>query len=383
MAIPLQVLIIVSLLISFSTATFSESISSSSLSPCQSSQEMLHEERLPLSLFGPILADLGFHGFAAAAASISNSNVWRGPITVFAVTDPSLFTCASCSVSLLLHEHTVPGLYSFHYLSSLTFGTKIETLAPGRCLTITSTNNSSRIFIGGVEITHPDLFNNGLVAIHGLQGYVSHLSPFSCSVERMTSLSFFSPPPQVETFVMRQMLRDAMLRLRISGYTVLAIALRVKYAELVDFSSFTVFALDDLSVFTSGQSFVSDFRFHVVPNRLLLAEDLEQLPAGTVLTTMHSGHNLVVTTGGGGGPLIPMRINYVKVEMPNLLYNLKIAIHGISVPLQNVNQTAALELIQHGRQGFDEPVLNSQRSHQPSMNSRIHWTSEIDDHHGL
>ncbi|RYQ94666.1 hypothetical protein Ahy_B08g089608 [Arachis hypogaea] len=39
----------------------------------------------------------------------------------------------------------------------------------------------------GVEITQPDLFNNGMMVIHGLQGFIA---PFSCDVERMTSLSF-------------------------------------------------------------------------------------------------------------------------------------------------------------------------------------------------
>lgn len=131
----------------------------------------------------------------------------------------------------------------------LAFGTKIETLSPGRCITLTSdsvnrktsTTASAKVFLGGVEITQPDLFNNGMVVIHGLQGFIS---PFSCDVERMTSLSFpFHPDHHsgqhiqtsgsVQPAIMRLMLRDAMLRLRNNGFSILALAMKVKYAELV------------------------------------------------------------------------------------------------------------------------------------------------------
>ncbi|KAL6994097.1 hypothetical protein U1Q18_012202 [Sarracenia purpurea var. burkii] len=54
------------------------------------------------------------------------------------------------------------------------------------------------------------------------------------------------------------MLEDVMLRLRISGFSVLALALRVKHSELSDLRAMTVFALDDASIFDVGHSFVSD-----------------------------------------------------------------------------------------------------------------------------
>lgn len=62
-------------------------------------------------------------------------------------------------------------------------GTKIETLSPGRCITLTSdsvnrktsTTASAKVFIGGVEITQPDLFNNGMVVILFMAFKVSSL----------------------------------------------------------------------------------------------------------------------------------------------------------------------------------------------------------------
>lgn len=51
---------------------------------------------------------------------------------------------------------------------------------------------------------------------------------------------------------MRLMLNEAMLRLSGAGYGVVALALRVKYHELVPLQSMTVFALDDVSIFSGN-----------------------------------------------------------------------------------------------------------------------------------
>ncbi|KAI7983288.1 Fasciclin-like arabinogalactan protein 21 [Camellia lanceoleosa] len=292
-------------------------------------------------LLAPILANLGFQQLSsAAAASLSTPT----PATIFAPTDSSLLTCPSCSLPLLLQEHIISGLYTLPHLRSLPFGTKIETLAPRHCITITDDKISREVFVGGMEITMPDLYNDGYVVVHGIQGFVAHLSPLSCHIERMNSLSFPSPPPSTAVFsVMPQMLQDAMLRLRISGFSVLALALRVKYSELSALTAMTVFALDDSSIFTGGHSYVSDLRLHIVPNRRLMGADLESLAAATVLPTMEKGEKLVVTTASGGGPLAPMRINYAKITSFDLIYNLNIAVHAVSMPFTHVNQTDGVD----------------------------------------
>ncbi|XLT04559.1 hypothetical protein HN51_043359 [Arachis hypogaea] len=146
------------------------------------------------ALLPPILSHLGFHELATAAPSLSDSaasaaSAWlcsKFPETIFAPSDASLRTCFSFSFPNLLREHIVPGLFTIDYMRRLSFGTKIETLSPGRCITVTSdsvnrktsTTASAKVFFGGVEITQPDLFNNGMVVIHGLQGFIA---PFSCS----------------------------------------------------------------------------------------------------------------------------------------------------------------------------------------------------------
>ncbi|XP_049406031.1 uncharacterized protein LOC125869603 [Solanum stenotomum] len=306
-------------------------LQTSSLSPSPSP--------LPLAV---ILSNLGFNDLADASLNSSISTV-NFPLTIFAPTDSSLLTCPSCSIPLLLQEHSVLGLYSFHFLRSLAFGTKIETLAPTRCLTITpsrSGNSSKEVFVNGVEITKPDIYNNGFFIVHGIQGYVSHLSSISCRIESMTTLSFpFLPPPTAAFAATRLMLKDVMGRLRIGGYTLVALAMRVKYPELADLKSMTVFAMDDLSIFGIGigHEYVANLGFHIVPNRLLMASELAELAPNTELMTMDKEGKLVVTTAGGNGPLVPMRINYVKVKNYDLVYNKRIVVHGLSTPFPRIH----------------------------------------------
>ncbi|KAA8515105.1 hypothetical protein F0562_018108 [Nyssa sinensis] len=389
MAAPLQLIVLISIFISATiVATFDVPSTPPSLPP--SSPSLFQEQTYPSSPFGPILTDLGFQELAAASSSsLLTAIKWRGPTTIFAPSDSSLLTCPSCSVPLLLQEHAIPGLYPLQFLSTLAFGTKIETLASGRCITITSDTNATKIFVGGVQVTHPELYNDGLVVVHGIQGFISHLSPLSCSIERMVSLSFPPPPPLAAFFIMRTLLKDTMLRLRVGGYSLVALALREKYADLLDLQAMTVFALDDVSIFSGGHKYISDLRFHIVPNRQLTAADLERLPTATALPTMERGTKLVVTTPGGGGPLAPMRINYVKIKSPDLVHNLKIVVHGLSLPFPHVHPTAVAGLGQIGRSGWEAAgsaftwnarIGDTMRPHHIHM---IDSNTEIEDYPGL
>ncbi|KAL0376129.1 UNVERIFIED_CONTAM: hypothetical protein Scaly_0730500 [Sesamum calycinum] len=351
MAIPLRFQLLLLLLLLLLISLFISAASTLDAAPSFApSSHPFHSPSHTYSpaLFATILSTLGFQELSSAAASANLSATT--PLTVFAPSDASLLTCPSCSLPLLLQELSLPGLYPLHFLKTLIFGTKIETLAPNRCLTIT-TDSKDKVFVDGVEITSPDLFNNGLVVVHGLQGFVSHLSPLSCNVERMTSLSFPSPsrtsrsPLPSSPSIIHLMLKDAIIRLRATGYSVVSLALRVKYVEFSELKSMTIFALDDTAIFSGGgNAYLANFRYHVVPNKRLTAAELVSLQPMASLTTMDPGNNLVVTTGGGGGPLAPMKINYVKITTIDLLHNSRIVIHGVSSPFPHM----------HHHQPYDE-----------------------------
>ncbi|KAL0908729.1 hypothetical protein M5K25_023236 [Dendrobium thyrsiflorum] len=337
--------------------------SSSSLPPQMDSfrsvpQELHHRT----DLLAPILSNLGFHELAMAVPALYSPvlSSWYGPITLFALSDDSIRSCPSFSAPRLLREHLAPGLFSSVYLSKLTFGTKLETSSPGRCLTITSTsavsksNNSVgsndpdhdpsgiKIFVDGIEITQPDLFNDGQIVIHGIQGCVAPLSPASCGQESFPS--DFSPeidavnddPNRQSTAIMGLMLRDAILRLQEEGYNILALAMRVKYPELAGLNNMTVFALNDHSIFTGGHAYLTDVRFHVVPNRILMRSDLMSLRQGTVLSTLVQGQHLVLTQTGAGLSSGSLRINYVPIKELDVVCNAKIVVHSLYLPLPHL-----------------------------------------------
>ncbi|CAI9107819.1 OLC1v1007282C1 [Oldenlandia corymbosa var. corymbosa] len=307
-----------------------------------------HTITYPPSLFATIFSTLGFQELSIAAVNANFS--FPTPTTIFAPTDSSLLTCPACSLPLLIQEHSIPGLYNLHFLRNLAFGTKIETLAPNRCLTITASPTKPyepiakrKVFVNGVEITKPDLFNNGLFIIHGVHGFMSHLSPTSCAVEKMTTLAFPNQPPDTAEFlIMRFLLKEAMMLLRVNGFGLLALAMRVKYPELSQLKSMTIFALDDASIFAGGggHAYVTDLMFHIVPGKLLKGSDLKNLPVGFEIPTMEHGQKLVVTTAGGAGFLAPMKINYVKIKSFDIVTNKRIVVHALSTPFSHVHRPA-------------------------------------------
>ncbi|XVE86731.1 hypothetical protein DITRI_Ditri18aG0057200 [Diplodiscus trichospermus] len=346
---------------SISHSTLDPTLTATSTSPptTQPPQDLMDHTIFSLtSQLAPILSHLGFNELATATPSLSNDTTTASaPYTIFASFDTSIHTCISCSIPSLLREHMVPGLFTIDYLRKLAFGTKIETLSPGRCVTVTfnaydqKNFTIQKIFVGREEITHPDLFNNGLIIIHGLQGNISQLSPSSCDVERMTSLSFPFPhdrgqndhlPRQQNVALMRFMLRDSILRLRNNGFSVLSLAMKIKYAELVSLSNLTIFALDDVSIFSGSFSYISNVRFHIVPNQLLTIEDMERLPVGTTLTTLDREQSLVITTAGGGIMKNKMRINYVRIKVADMIRNLNVIVHSIYLPFPHIHPAAAV-----------------------------------------
>ncbi|WCJ31881.1 hypothetical protein M5689_013332 [Euphorbia peplus] len=118
------------------------------------------------------------------------------------------------------------------------YNTRASTVA---ILNATSSLKSvgATVFIGGGKITHPDLFNNGLIIIHGIQGYVVSLLPNSCNVERLYSLTFpinkqnrVSDEIHPELIlqhrdIMCLMICDVVIRLRNNGFNILSLEVKL------------------------------------------------------------------------------------------------------------------------------------------------------------
>ncbi|KAF3792387.1 hypothetical protein EJ110_NYTH10437 [Nymphaea thermarum] len=305
------------------------------------------------------LTSLGYTQLASAIPSFSDSSLfsaWNLPVTVFVPVNDSIDAS-----TFLINEHTVPGSFTFQFLYKLKPHSVLGTISPGRCLAITHQDNPTTmaaILVNSVPIVEPDMYNDGTLVVHGIQAPIAPLSPSSCylppteTIPNTTATADDAsrskegdlPSPTAEmpfphepyaqpstTSIVSLMLRHAMLSLRENGYSILALAMRIRYPDLVRLQNMTVFALDDGAIFSGGHAYVNNVRFHIVPNRFLTHADLVAMPLGTVLPTLARGERLVVTSAGDG-----VRINYVPIRSPDVLVNLHVVVHGVFLPFPHL-----------------------------------------------
>jgi hypothetical protein len=134
------------------------------------------------------LRALGYNEMAASATlhpNLPSLARWHGPITVFAALDVSLQTsCPFCSRRRVLLEHIALGYYPYSELAASPT-TKIPSASLNLCLNVATVRGTfsvhhARLFVEGVEISHPEVYNDGRYIIHGLRTFLQPLSPYSC-----------------------------------------------------------------------------------------------------------------------------------------------------------------------------------------------------------
>ncbi|KAM3348106.1 hypothetical protein ACQJBY_021800 [Aegilops geniculata] len=142
------------------------------------------------------------------------------------------------------------------------------------------------------------------------------------------------------------MIRDAIARLRDRGYGFMALAMRVKLAELERFANLTLFALDDQDIFVGGgHHYVSALRFHIVPDHRLTHADLLRLRTGMILPTLAGeGQSLFVTNGAGSASAYnyDVSINYMPIKELDVVVNSRIAVHGVYMPFPRPRRSPGL-----------------------------------------
>jgi hypothetical protein len=143
------------------------------------------EGLLPLAR---ILTALGYNEMAASATlhrNLPSLARWHGPITVFAAPDISLQTsCPFCSPRRVLLEHIALGYYPYSELAASPT-VKIPSAALNLCLNVATVRGTfyvryARLFVEGVEVSHPELYNDGRYIVHGLRTFLQPLSQYSC-----------------------------------------------------------------------------------------------------------------------------------------------------------------------------------------------------------
>ncbi|CAO2045610.1 unnamed protein product [Urochloa humidicola] len=319
---------------------------------------------LGLQQLAKVLASLGYNEMASAATLLADSPyvaTWPGAITVFAAPDFFLqAACPGCSRRQLLLEHMALGYYPYAELTAAP-AVKLPSASVGFCLDVTAEHgpfsvHHASLYIDGVEISHPELYDDGRYVVHGLGGIVPPLSHASCTEgthhhhhqvqahhrsRRHHHLSARSATASAATAasVVRIMIRDAISRLRDGGFGFVALAMRVKFPELEKLANLTVFALEDQAIFTGGgHGYVSAVRFHIVPGLRLTRDDLLRLLPGAILPTLAGeDQKLVITRGAGSATDDEVRINYIPVKKPDAVINSRVAVHGIYVPFPRIH----------------------------------------------
>ncbi|KAL2935739.1 hypothetical protein RDABS01_018857 [Bienertia sinuspersici] len=94
--------------------------------------------------------------------------------------DPRLFT-----------YHIIPRRFSFSDLRQFPTGARLPTLLPENTLLITN-NSATNFTINGASITHPDLFQNAVVSVHGI-GSVLDYTLFGKDYYTNNNISSSSP----------------------------------------------------------------------------------------------------------------------------------------------------------------------------------------------
>ncbi|KAL6615031.1 hypothetical protein ACP70R_037301 [Stipagrostis hirtigluma subsp. patula] len=306
-----------------------------------------------LQQLAKVLTSLGYNEMASAATLLADSPSvakWPGAITVFAAPDVFLqASCPGCSRRHLLLDHIALGYFSYSDLAAAPTA-KLPSASAGFCLNVASERapfafHHASLYVDGVEVSHPELYNDGRYVVHGLHGFLPPLSHTSCFEgshhhHRRHHLTAKSAATSAATAasIVRIMIREAISRLRDGGFGFVSLAMRVKFAELEKFTNLTVFALDDQAIFTGGgHGYVSAVRFHIVPGQRLTRADLLRLRPGTVLPTLAGEDQKLVITQGAGSGSDEVRINYIPVKEPDVVINSRIAVHGIYVPFPRLH----------------------------------------------
>ncbi|KAL5793958.1 hypothetical protein ACOSP7_002552 [Xanthoceras sorbifolium] len=263
------------------------------------------------------LRRLGFNTIATLL-QISPEILLSSPnSTIFAIQDSAISNVSVPPGLLkgLLQYHTSPLKLSMNYLLNKPLPSCLPTLLHRRNVAITKICAKERLVeINHVLVSHPDIFFEGPLSIHGV------LRPFS------------SLDPQDVQQVQEHGRMDPIIRLLSSnGFVSFSIALHSVIDGILEhntsLNSTTIFAPPDFAFVASSSPLLRLVRFHILPQRLTYKE-LASLPDKTLLRTLVANQDLEIS--GGINLTLGSAIDGVQIVAPDIFSSNKFVIHGIS-----------------------------------------------------
>lgn len=182
-------------------------------------------------------------------------------------------------------------------------------------------------------ITHPDLFLQGPVSIHGVLKPFSSLnqdwdnleSPICVSGLRHHHQRKLVPKNNIEWPRIIHLLRS-------KGYVPFAMGLNSVIEGIIqdfkDLDSVTILAPPDLPFLASASPVLQRIvKFHMLPRRFSFTE-LAEFPEKASLRTLLDHKDLQITTSSGFSQIVA--INGVEIASPDIFASDKFVVHGIS-----------------------------------------------------
>lgn len=214
-------------------------------------------------------------------------------------------------------------------------GTCLPTLYRKKSVAITKIDRKERtVQINHVRVSHPNLFLEGPVSIHGVLGPFAALDPTDDVIQAPVCDSNSTMVSDFGGLKKHNVEWSRIIRtLSSNGFVSFAIGLHSVLDGILEdergASSVTIFVPPrlELEAYHPLPLLEKIVRFHILPQRLTHSE-LSSLPARTLLRTMVHGQPLEVT---GVMSFMPgLVINGVRIVKPDIYSSKNFIVHGIS-----------------------------------------------------
>ncbi|ONI18568.1 hypothetical protein PRUPE_3G223600 [Prunus persica] len=265
--------------------------------------------------------------------------------TLFAVKDSAISnaTLPPRLLKNLLQYHTSPLQLSMEDLLSKPQGACLPTLYQQKSIAITKVDEKERsVEINNVLVSHPNLFLEGPISIHGVLGPFSALDPrdvyrgwdiIQSPACDSNSNMISDVPPDLKNMV--EWTRIIRL-LNSNGFVSFAIGLHSVLDGILGdhkgLKSVTIFVPPSLELEAYPTPLLEKIvRFHVLPQKFTNRE-LESLAPRTLLRTLLHGQPLEVT--GAVDFMKGLVISGVNIVAPDMFSSSKFIVHGISRALE-------------------------------------------------
>ncbi|XP_055823874.1 fasciclin-like arabinogalactan protein 21 [Solanum dulcamara] len=261
--------------------------------------------------------------------------------TIFAIQDSAMskLSVPSWAMKQLLQYHTSPSKIPFQELLNKSQGCCLKTLLSEKKIAITRFDEKqSTIEINNVSVSHPDVFLEGNLSIHGVtrafsvldfHGMDEHIDVIRSPICEETLNGSSTDTKNLVNWprILKLLSSNGYASFAIELHSVLDGVLQ----DSANLSFVTIFAPPNLGFLSSPSPLLERIvRLHLMPQRYTFME-LAFLPDISSLKTLAPGLNVTISKSNFSRILI---IDDVEITAPDIFVSKTFVIHGISRPFE-------------------------------------------------